>query len=278
MFYRTAGPSATGSAAGSEPPLAGAVAPGVPAGMLVTPVPAVACPPGRAGAGVSALVRGPARGLASGDQVVLWHPVAVAPVKVKRDGSVLAGAWVPEHARLGVLEEALGTGTIEELCARYGLAVRRRRLICPAFVVRCVLAATLMPGADWIEVQMRLAGLLAGAPLARPWHPVGAGDLARRRAKIPVAVFKDLFWGLAGPVDDGGGPGLRWRGLLVCATDGGSSPGSRIPRPTARTSGRPGPATTPRRSPSCRPRSCAWPGTGPPWARRGAPRRQASRP
>jgi len=59
VFYRTAGPSATGSAAGSEPPLAGAVAPGVPAGMLVTPVPAVACPPGRAGAGVSALCTAP---------------------------------------------------------------------------------------------------------------------------------------------------------------------------------------------------------------------------
>ena len=78
MFYRTAGPSATGSAAGSEPPVA-------PAGMLVTPVQAVACPSGSRRAGGSALVCGPAGGggLASGDQVVLWHPVAVAPVKVK---------------------------------------------------------------------------------------------------------------------------------------------------------------------------------------------------
>lgn len=48
---------------------------------------------------------------------------------------------------------------------------------------------------------MRLAGLLACAPLARPWHLAGPGDLARRRAQIPVAVFKDLFWVLAGPVD-----------------------------------------------------------------------------
>ncbi len=232
MFYRTAGPSATGSAAGSEPPLAapsagagasmpglggGALVPGVLAGMLVTPVQAVACPSGRAGE--SALVCGvPGGGLASGDQVVLWHPVAVAPVKVKRDGSVLVDAWVPEVARLGVLEEALGPGVIEALCARYGLVVRRRRLISWAFVVRCVLAAAVMPDADWWEVQMRLAGLLAAAPLARPWHPAGSGDLARRRAQIPVAVFGDLFWRLAGPIDDGSG--LRWRGLLVCATDG----------------------------------------------------------
>jgi Insertion element 4 transposase N-terminal len=225
VFYRTAGPSATGSAAGSELPLAagpgsGGLAPGVPAGMLVTPAQAVACPSGRAGGRESALVCGPAGGLASGDQVVLWHPVAVAPVKVKRDGSVLVDAWVPELARLGVLEEAFGPGAIEELCARHGLVVRRRRLISPAFVVRCVLAATMMPGADWTEVQMRLAGLLAAAPLARPWHPAGPGDLAQRRAKIPVAVFGELFWRLAGPVGDGSGPGLTWRGLLVCATDG----------------------------------------------------------
>ena len=229
MFYRTAGPSATGSAAESGPPLAagpgsGALAPGVPAGMLVTPALAVACPSSSRRAGESALVCGPAGGgvdgLTSGDQVVLWHPVAVAPVKVKRDGSVLVDAWVPEVARLGVLEEALGPETIEELCARYGLVVRRRRLISWAFVVRCVLAATVMPDADWTEVQMRLAGLLAAAPLARPWHPAGPGDLAQRRAKIPVAVFGELFWRLAGPVDDGSGPGLTWRGLLVCATDG----------------------------------------------------------
>ncbi len=220
MFYRTAGPSATGPATGSELSLAAAVAPGVPAGMLVTPAPAVTRPPGRAGARGGALVCGPAGGLASGDQVVLWHPVAVAPVKVKRDGPVLVDAWVPELARLGVLEEAFGPGAIEAACARHGLAVRRRRLLSPAFVVRCVLAGTLMPGADWIEVQMRLAGLLAAAPLARPWHPAGPGDLARRRAQIPADLFAELFWGLAGPVDDGSGPGLRWRGLLVCATDG----------------------------------------------------------
>ena len=150
---------------------------------------------------------------------MLWHPVAVAPVKVKRDGSVLVDARVPEVARLGVLEEASGPGTIEALCARYGLVVRRRRLLSPAFAVRCVLAAALMPE-DWIEVQLRLAGLLAGAPLARPGHPAGAGDLARYRRDMPVALFRDLFWRLAGPIDDGSGPGLRWRGLLVCATGG----------------------------------------------------------
>ena len=74
-------------------------------------------------------------------------------------------------------------GVVEELCARHGLVVRRRRLLSRAFVVRCVLAAALMPDADWFEVQLRLAGLLAVAPLARPWHPAGPGDLARRRAK-----------------------------------------------------------------------------------------------
>ena len=232
MFYRTRLPRATGPAAESWP--------SAPAGMLVTPVSSVASPSGRAGAGEARWCAArPAPG--QRDQAVLWHPVAVAPVKVKRDGSVLVDAWVPGVARLGVLEEAFGPGTIEALCARYGLVVRRRRLLSPAFVVRCVLAAALMPE-DWIEVQLRLAGLLAGAPLARPWHPVGAGDLARYRRDMPVALFRDLFWRLAGPIDDGSGPGLRWRGLLVCATDGFLTR-SRTPRPTARTSARRGPAT-----------------------------------
>jgi hypothetical protein len=102
-------------------------------------------------------------------------------------------------------------GAIEELCARHGLVVRPP--ISPAFVVRCVLAAALMPEADWIEVQLRLAGLLAAGLLPRPWHPVGTGDRARRRAQIPVALFGEFFSRVAGPVDDGSGPGLTWRGL-----------------------------------------------------------------
>jgi Insertion element 4 transposase N-terminal/Transposase DDE domain len=225
VFYRTGLPPATGSAAGSEPSGAGGrlpgrdglAEPGVPAGMLVTPAPAVAGPSGWPGAG--ALVCGPP-GLASGDQVVLWQPVAAGPAKVRRDGTVLVDAWLPELARLGVLEQALGPGTIEALCARYGLTVRRRRLLSPAFVIRCVLAAAMMPDADWTEVQMRVAGPLAAAPLARRWHPAGPGELARCRRHMPVTVFADLFWRLAGPIDDGSGPGLTWRGLLVCATDG----------------------------------------------------------
>ena len=37
---------------------------------------------------------------------------------------------------------------------------------------------------------------------------------------IPAELFEALFWLVAGPIADPGEPGMRWRGLLLCALDG----------------------------------------------------------
>jgi hypothetical protein len=46
----------------------------------------------------------------TGRETVFARPVLSAPALVKRDGGVLADAWLPEAVRLGVLEAHLGDG------------------------------------------------------------------------------------------------------------------------------------------------------------------------
>ena len=41
------------------------------------------------------------------------RPVVTAPAVVRRDGTVLADAWLPDLVRLGELERHLGDGVIE---------------------------------------------------------------------------------------------------------------------------------------------------------------------
>jgi hypothetical protein len=193
----------------------------VPAGVLLTAVDAVERPSAASGPG-GLVVAGTGRP-AAGDQVVAWHPVAVGPARLRRDGRVQVEGWLADHARLGVLEEVLGQGRIEQLVEADRCAQKRKRLVSTAFVVRCVLMATLSPDADWVEVQQRLAGLLRQVPFSRPWHPVGAETIFRWRKRIPAELFEQLFYAVAGPLA-ADGPGMRWRGLLVCAVDGTLTP------------------------------------------------------
>ncbi len=51
----------------------------------------------------------------SEEQAVFFRPVVSASAFVKRDGTVLADAWLPDLARLGELEAHLGGGVIEEM-------------------------------------------------------------------------------------------------------------------------------------------------------------------
>jgi hypothetical protein len=44
---------------------------------------------------------------------VFCRPVVTAPAAVRRDGTVPAGAWLPDLVRLGELERHLGDGVIE---------------------------------------------------------------------------------------------------------------------------------------------------------------------
>jgi len=72
-------------------------------------------------------------------------------------------------------------------------------------------------------VQQQLAGLLAQVPFSRSWHPAGAETVFRWRKRVPARLFEQLFYTVAGPAR-ADSPGLRWRGLLVCAVDGTLTP------------------------------------------------------
>ena len=52
-----------------------------------------------------------------GELAVFCRPVVTAPAVVPRDGTVLAGAWLPDPVRLGELERHLGDGVIEAIAA-----------------------------------------------------------------------------------------------------------------------------------------------------------------
>jgi len=171
--------------------------------------------PGRGGA--SALVAGP---VASGEELVFCHQVAVAPTVVRRGGEVQAGGWLPDHVTLGVLEAHLPEREIEELVEDFGCWEERQRLLSSALSVRLVLAMALLPEADIPEVIRRAAGLLEHLPWARPWHVPRTEALTRRRDKIPAELFEALFWPIAGPVAGPRAPGMTRRGLLLCALDG----------------------------------------------------------
>ena len=49
---------------------------------------------------------------------MFYRPVLNAPAFARRDGTVLADAWLPDLVRLGELEAHLGDGVIEDLVAR----------------------------------------------------------------------------------------------------------------------------------------------------------------
>ena len=76
----------------------------------------------------------------AGDETVFSRPVLSAPAFARRDGTVLADAWLPEAVRLGVLEAHLGDGVIEKIVAK---GLRNGRL-----PLRERLAAAVLPDGD----------------------------------------------------------------------------------------------------------------------------------
>jgi hypothetical protein len=177
--------------------------------------------PGRPGWAVhgGAQVAAAAPRVVSGEMLVFCHPVAAAPAAVRRSGRVQAAGWLPDHVRLGVLEQHLGEGVIEELIAARSLPEpHRRRVMSLPLTARLVLAMTLMPDASCREVMARLAGLLAQVPWRQRWRVPGSKVITGWRRRLGEQVMEDLFWHAAGPVSDD--PGARWRGLELCAIDG----------------------------------------------------------
>jgi Insertion element 4 transposase N-terminal len=130
----------------------------------------------------------------AGELAVFCRPVLTAPVAVRRDGTVLADAWLPDLVRLGELERHLGDGVIEAavdeaIAARRLRPRQRRRIMSYPLVIRLMLAMALMPDASYREALARVAGLLADVPLTREWH-VPAGKVVTDW-RLPVPPGRD---------------------------------------------------------------------------------------
>jgi len=162
----------------------------------------------------------------AGELAVFCRPVVTAPAVVRRDGTVLADAWLPDLVRLGELERHLGDGVIEEIA---GVAVaegrlkkrERRRLMSYPLVIRLMIAMGLMPDASYCEALARLAGLLADVPFTLDWHVPTEKVITEWRLPVPADVMESIFWRAAGPLLAGDEPSaVLLAGMMVCAADG----------------------------------------------------------
>jgi len=157
---------------------------------------------------------------------VFCRPVVTAPAVIRRDGSVVAGGWLPDFARLGELERHLGDGVIEAIVGAALEAGRlrkrdRRRIMSYPLVIRLMLAMTLMPGASYCEALAQVAGLLADVPFALEWHIPTSKVVTEWRLLIPADVMETLFWQAAGPlIGDDEPSAVTLAGMTVLAADG----------------------------------------------------------
>ncbi len=92
---------------------------------------------------------------------------------VRRDGTVLAGGWLPDFVRLGELERHIGDGVIEAIGAAAIVGGRvpapeRRRLMSVPLIMRLTVAMTLMPDASYAEAAHQRAGVLLRPEFPRP--------------------------------------------------------------------------------------------------------------
>ena len=83
---------------------------GSPAGTVLLPVSGLQFHGGTVSAGGAVPL--------AGELAVFCRPVVTAPAVARRDGSVLAGGWLPDFVRLGELERHLGDGVIEAAWTR----------------------------------------------------------------------------------------------------------------------------------------------------------------
>lgn len=196
---------------------------GFPAGMIGVRAGDVICPDGAA---TALLVAGSP--VVSGEPLVFTHPVTMAPAVVRRSGAVQAGGWLPDHVRLGLVEEQLGHGVIEaviEGAVRAGRLARpvRRRLMSLELTCRFTVAMTLSPECGYREMMARLAGHLLDVPWARRWHVPTSKVFTRWRRLLGWQVMEEVFWHAAGSIVDPATPrgqAASWCGLELCAIDG----------------------------------------------------------
>ena len=162
----------------------------------------------------------------AGELAVFCRPVITAPAVVRRDGTVLAEAWLPVLVRLGVMERHLGDGLIEAVVDTAVAAGRlkprqRRRIMSYPLVIRLMIAMTLMPDASYCEALARLAGLLADIPFVLEWHVPTEKVVTDWRLPVPPGLMEDLFWQVAGPlIGDDEPSAVMLAGMPVAAADG----------------------------------------------------------
>ena len=162
----------------------------------------------------------------SGELALFCRPVVTAPAVVRRDGTVLADAWLPDLVRLGELEAHLGDGVIEEAVDAALDAGRlpprqRRRIMSYPLVIRLMIAMTLMPRASYCEALSALAGLLADVPLTREWHVPTEKVVTDWRLPVPPPLTEALFWQAAGPlISDDAPSAVTLAGMPVAGADG----------------------------------------------------------
>jgi hypothetical protein len=144
----------------------------------------------------------------------------------RRDGTLLADAWLPDLVRRGELERHLGGGVIEAAVDAAVAAGRlrprqRRRIMSYPLVIRLMIAVTLMPDASYREALARLAGLLADIPFIREWHVPAGKVVTDWRLPVPPGLLEDLFWQAAGPLTGDDEPSaVMLAGMPVGAADG----------------------------------------------------------
>ena len=161
----------------------------------------------------SALVIAGTEKIRTGGAVVFCKVVAIAEAQVRRDGQVRAKGSPVHHATLGPLEDKAGPDVIGTIAGRAPLGARfvkgeRERLLARAFMIRVIVAMTLMPGARIGDVIAALAGDLALVPWARPWRPASAraaGDWRSALGPVPLEELRDLVLGSAWREHQGAG-------------------------------------------------------------------------
>ena len=163
-----------------------------------------------------------------GDLVAWCTVTAVAPAVLDDNGHVAADGWLPDHVRLGVLEQHLGQGTVEQVVAACEVRPeesddqpkRRQRLMSLPLVARLVLAMTLLPQASYVEAFAQLVGVLPRLPWARAWRVPSSTVVTDWRRYLGVDAMRTLFNRVAGPIVAATDPGGLWHGLRVAALDG----------------------------------------------------------
>src|SRR5258707_816396 len=161
-------------------------------GMLAVRTADLTWPARPGGDSRSALVAAGAGKIATGDLVVFFKPVVIAPAVVRRDGRVQAAGHPADHARLGVAEDRLDAlagqpGVIGQIAAGLRLDGKvkgqARRAMTSALAIRHTLLMTLMPDSDYADVTQALVGDLAAVPWQRPYRlPTATGICTWREA------------------------------------------------------------------------------------------------